>query len=245
MDINSVAGYAAPALPGANAQGTEPRLRMGKYAEAFTIERSTKLAQAEEGSMFIVTNPTLGTGVALGVAAATAVIQTAPSILIYNNDAVGGKSIILDSLKLIVTGAGTAGTRLDLSVYMDSTTRFTSGGTANTPVNMNMGVTTSSIAKFYDASVAIVSPAATANLRRVGHVVLRTQIPVVMDQYAVEFGGKSGNSTGITNGTAPLAIQLGTGPVVIAPQQSCLLFLHSASQSGAPTYEFEVTWAER
>ncbi|HWR72779.1 MAG TPA: hypothetical protein VN604_06390, partial [Nitrospirota bacterium] len=141
-EIFEIAGVTGTSLPNKNVDGTVVRARMARYGEVGLKDFGSKKGAVEEGSSFIVVNPTLGTGVALGVAAATAVIQTAPSILIYNNDVVGGKNIIMDSLKLIVTGAGTAGTRLDLSIYLDSTTRYTSGGTAGTPVNLNMGVTT-------------------------------------------------------------------------------------------------------
>lgn len=229
----------------ANADGTAAFIRQAKYGEQIVRLLSVKNSFfAEEGSSYMATTPTVGTGVALGVAAATAVVQTAPSILLYNNDALGGKNIIMDSIKLIVTGAGTAGTRLDCSIFVDTTVRYTSGGTAATPVNANVGVASASIAKFYDASSAIVSPAASSNMVRIARLLLRSQIPVVMDQYYLDFGGAT-YSGGITNGTAPLAVSVPVPTTVIGPQQSLLVFLHSASQSAAPTYEYDVVWTER
>lgn len=216
------------------------------YGEQYVQNVSSKnYVMVEDGSLFMSATPTAGTGVALGVAAATAIVATAPSILIVNNDAAGGKSIILDSIKLIATGAGTALTRLDAAFFADTTNRYSSGGTPATPQSNNMLISPTSIAKFYDASSAIVATAASSGVRRVGRNVLRTAIPVVGDQYIIDFGGFNAQDGGITNGTAALNIRLVNSACVIGPQQSFLMYLWGASQSAAPTYEYEITWAER
>lgn len=249
MELASMIGKAGKLLSsrGVNADGSEVELRLGKYGEmdVLSLFPTKPVRLAEEGSLFITTTPTPGTGVALGIAAATQIVATAPSLLIYNNDAVGGKNIFLDKIRLSCTGAGTAGAHLHATAYMDSIVRFTSGGTAATPVNANMGVANTSIAKIYDASSAILSPAASANVRIVHNVIIRAAIPVVNDTITLDFGGESSSVSGITNGTAPLNLVHGFPPVVIGPQQSFLLFLWDASQSAAPTWEYTITHIER
>jgi len=231
---------------GFNGEGTSTSVRLGTYGEQVTQVLSSKqYGLAEEGSLFVATTPTPGTGVALGVATATAIIATAPSLLIYNNDSVGGKNIIMDSIKLVTTAAGTAGTRLDMATYIDSKVLFTSGGTAATPLNANMGVANTSIAKVYDASAAILSPAVSSAVRIVGRSVLRMTIPVVGDQTVIDFGGVTAGGQGILNGSAPLNILVSHAPVVLAPGHSMMVFLWSGSQSAAPTYEYVITWIER
>jgi len=239
-------GEVHDALPTKTLDGNASYARQAKYGELIVANLSPKpYGLAQEGSVFMATTPTAGTGVALGVAAATAIIATAPSILIYNSDALGGKSIFLDTIKLLVTGAGVAGTSLHAQVFIDNGIAYTSGGTAAIPFNINMGCGGSSIAKVYDASAAILSPAATGARRKAGRAILRGAIPVIWDQLVMDFGSVGAGDTNLTNGTNPLNVRVSLPPVIVGPQQSFLLYLYSPSQSTAPTYEYDIVWAER
>jgi hypothetical protein len=231
---------------GVNAEGSAAAFRTDTYGEQDTQILSPKAFRlASEGSMFIGTTPTPGTGVALGIAAATQIVLTAPSMIIVNGNSTGGKNIALDHIKLTVTGAGTSGTNMHCTTYIDSASRYTSGGTACTPVNVNMGVANTTGAKIYDASSAIVSPTSSAYVRIVGNTMLRTAIPVVGDVYTLDFGGVAASGHGVTNGTSALNVLAGHVPVVLGPGHTFLMFLWSASQAAAPTYEYEVVYIER
>jgi hypothetical protein len=199
---------------------------------------------ALDGSKWMAVTPTPGTGIKVCIDAATAIVATAPSILIVNTDAVGGKAIILDALRLVVRGAGAGLTTLNISTYIDVISRFTSGGSKITPISPNSGVTAGSIAAFYDASTAIVAPAASGGVRRVGTLMPRTAIPVVGDHILVEFGGLGGLSGSVTNGTAALTLLFQHAPVVIQPGHSFLLYVWAASMSTAPSFEYDVEWIE-
>jgi hypothetical protein len=225
--------------------GNEATPRLGKYGEIVALGLNAKpFSAVEEGSAFVAVTPTAGTGVALGIAAATQIVVTAPSLVIINNDAVGGKNVILDNIKLLVAAAGTAGTYQRFSIFTDAASSYTSGGTAFTVNNLNTGVGASSVVKGFDASVAIVA-AATGAKKHIAEGVTRTAIPVIGDQLLVQFGGNVGNDSSITNGTAPLNLTTIVPQVVLAPQTGLFIWLWSASQSAAPTFEYAIQWIER
>src|SRR5262245_59353979 len=95
----------------------------------------TKHLLAEEGSYYVVTNPTPGTKIDYGSAGTQASFSdTVPFMLLKNNDAPGGKRVYLDYVKLIQIG-GTAPattTSVQFAAKLDNKNRDNSAGTLTT-----------------------------------------------------------------------------------------------------------------
>jgi hypothetical protein len=195
---------------------------------------------AQEGSHFIVRNPTPGTGIA-GHAAATTLDDTKPLLLIKNNSTTRDNiHIYLDYIRLRLTNAGTAGTNVRFDMKVDYVNRYTSGGTALTPINVNANSVAQSVALGNAYFGAITAPAAGTNVRLLDGYEFRPVIGVVGDTYTINFGGPSMPMTALqTSGAAITHSTVNFHPVVIGPGQTFLLHQWSASQSGA--YQFEVT----
>lgn len=240
-------GLANRELPGAQANNTFQPVRTSRYMEQFiqSVTGSKMTALADEGSYFVATNATLGTAIS-GTAAPTAFSATVSLLSLYNtvvSGAAGAKNIYLDWIQLEVRAAGTNGTNFLYAMDVDTGNRFTSGGTAITPVNPNIlsSATTISTLNFG----AITSPAAN-NVRRVKHGQIRSVIKVIGDVYLFTFGSAVAPTAGmVLEGTAQAVIPVHCPPVVIGPNSTFLLHEIAASQSVAATYEFSMGWWER
>lgn len=198
---------------------------------------------AREGSLFVASNPTIGTAVALTVAAQTSFSATAPAFLLRNSDAT--KDAIVRRINLLCTTVGTAGTDLQFAIVVDSANRYSSGGAARTPVNARADSGTAASVAFYDASTAIVASASGSSARTIARNRLRTAIPVIGDIYSLLCGCDNVPEMGAVSGSAAQKMTLVTAPVVIPPGGTALVYLWSTAQTAAPTYEYTVEWAER
>jgi hypothetical protein len=208
-------------------------------AAVFPLTNKNILVPAE-GSYFIVRNPTPGTGIA-GAAAATTLDDTKPLLLIKNNaTALSNINIYLDYIRFRLTNAGTAGTNVRFDMKVDYSSRYTSGGSALTPTNVNSNSVAQSVASNNVFFGALTATAASSNVRLLDGHEFRPVIGVVGDTYTINFGGVDHPTTGlITSGTAITHSSVNFHPVVLGPGQTFLLHQWSASQSGA--YQFEVT----
>jgi len=232
-------------LPAKNLDGSDAYLRLGSRADGMVIPlTSTKHGLAEEGSYYTAANAAISTGLTIGGDTQTAWVATTPTLVIYNGAAAGGVNLIIDYLKLLVTSGGTAATQLEYAVLLDNINRYTSGGTALTPKNVNMGISTSSIASVYFG--AITAPAASASVRKVARGVLRAAIPVAFDQYVIAFGASdiSCNNSQIGS-TTIINHTVSAPPAVIPPGSSLLVYTWGGSMSNSPEAEVEVNWWER
>ena len=240
-------GYAGRLLDslGLTQDGNEVAHRMGRYGEGIVEPLFNKnQACAGEGSFFVNCSPTVGTGVKLQGDTTTAFVATTPSILIVNQNAAGGKSIYLDYVRLLMTAAGAGLATLNCNILVDTVSRYSTGGTdvsANSK-NTNAGSSIASGAKIYYGATAL---AATAS-RQVGRAVLRGAIPVVNDQYVLNFGNGGGTNAGVTDGTTTvMQKEFNFAPIVLAPGTSCLIHLWAASMSTSPSCEYEIGYIER
>ena len=238
-------GVVSRALPGINQDGTQAPSRLGRYGDQMvqTLAGSKLDGLAGEGSYFVATNATLGTALT-GTAAPTAFSATVALVSIFNAAAAGGKRLHLDWLLLSPKAAGTSGTSFSFAMSGDRTNRYSSGGTAITPVNTNMDSDTTSIATMYVG--AVTAAAAGASVRRLNHGALRTVIKVIGDQYLFTFGNSSPVVAGIPlEGTLQAAIHTPCPPVVLGPGHSFLLHEVAPAQAAAATWEFSAGWWER
>jgi hypothetical protein len=195
---------------------------------------------------FVVTNPTLDTGLAT-LAAPTTGADIEPFVILKNNDVVadkGGKLIYPDFIRLTCTAAGTAGASLRISAKIDNVARYTSGSTASTGpknANMNSGVTT--VALFYGGP--LVAAAAGSAQRLLGEVLARMAIPVVGDEFIIKFGQAIAVNSIAKNGTAPTTYVINFAPTILGGGDSLLIHLWLPSQSAASSYLVEAGWWEK
>jgi hypothetical protein len=229
-------------------------VRAGRYGEIVAeLVNSKSHKQADEGSQFLVTNPTPSTGIATG-AAVTSFTATTPYIVIQNNNPIGGKNIFLDYIKLTATVAGTNGVGVWWRGVLDNLVRYTSGGagaagTGQTtvlsgPVCPNFGSPAQSNALVYAGAITAAAASSVAKLLSGG--VFRTTIMVVGDTYTVNFGGaEASDGNQVKNGTNPTDFVHQSGPVEIAPGGSYLFYLWSPSQTVAAQNEVEISYVER
>lgn len=235
-------------LPTADIDGGrdgEP-LRIAQYGENINSPLGAKgLALVDEGSCFVATNPTPGTGIAT-IAAPTTLVDTAPFLLIQNGNPVSSVKtrIYLEQLKITCTAAGTGGTSIRYAVKTDTSgNRYTSGGSIIVPQCTNRDSDRSSMARIYAG--AVVASAAT-DARLLGHGLLRPVIPVIGDVYVISFGGCDASSTAlITSGVAITNVVAGHPAVAIGPGQWAAIHLWLPAQTVASSYEFELSYTER
>lgn len=247
-DFVNAQGNTQRELPGAQTNNTLQPFRTSRYCEmgVQSVLGSKMHMLAEEGTYFTATNATLGTAIA-GTAAPTAFSATVALLSLYNTavqGSAGAKSIYLDFIRLEVRAAGTNGTNFLYAQSIDAGNRFSSGGTAITPVNPNIGLTTTSGGTLNFG--ALTATAASASVRRVSHGQIRSVIKVIGDTYLFTFGNSSPMATGmVMEGTAQATIPVHCPPVVLGPNTTFLLHEIAASQSVAATYEISMGWWER
>lgn len=230
----------APRLPDGTAN---PRARKDAYGASAIVSYTHKPEQmlADEGSYFVATNPTPGTGIA-SLAAPTTYDDTKPFITVQYTTT-SGRRLFLDFLKLQCTAAGTGGTALNAVIVVDNAaSRWTSGGSAITPVNPNMDDSTKSEAVI---NVGALVAAAAANKRIVWVDTLRPVIPVVGDTYLIEFGGNPAMNSLAVAGTAIANVAKKAPPVILGNGQNAAINLWLPSQSAASSYEFVLGFHER
>jgi hypothetical protein len=248
LDDRKLWGEAHRDLPGtAYTEGQTTPLRSTKRGELFTQSIAKgQTALVEEGSYFLATNPTPGTGIA-GIAAANGYDATEALCTIRNGATAGdtAKRLYIDYIKLQLTVAGTNGTNLTYATHKDKgNSRWASGGTAYTPVNMNMGSDLSSSASVHFG--ALVTDAATADVAKMQSGNLRTAIGVVGDEIILDCGGSvAAGPSSLFEGTLICKQVIKHIPIVLNPGEELVLTVNAASQSVGTSFEFEICYWER
>jgi len=225
-----------------NVLGGSPS-RASWYGDAYVVPMGgSDWGLADEGSSFVATSATVGTGIAGHAAPVVADTDTKPLLHLFNG---GSRHIVLSHLYLIVTAAGTAGTIHHTVIYTDNngSTSRSSGGTASTPVSTRSDAPFTSGATIYFGAV-VAAPTAS---RKVGSQMVREVIPVASDSILMVFGSpnKGERSSLTTAGTATAHVVQHFAPVVVAPGGNVGIAQIRASQSAAASYEFELAYFER
>jgi hypothetical protein len=245
-DIIYVWGLASRGLPNVqSADGVQGPIRTGRYGEVYTqpLYGSKLVPVSDEGSYFVATNPTPGTGIAAPAAPGSTPDDTKPTLLIVNGSTT--KELVLDYLRLQATAAGTNGTNFGVVMKTDiGPSRYTSGGSAITPVcpNANSSNTSNATVKFG----AITAASATSSARLVWNGLLRSVIKVIGDTYTFSFGDSDSKAPGmISEGTAQYHPVIKCPPVILGPGQQLLVHDYAASQTVGASWEFNLGWWER
>lgn len=229
------------ALPSAGASSGEYlAARSTRYGEIMTVPLHQKMyGLIEDGTYFIATNPTMGTGIA-GIAASTS-YDAAEHLLLLRNTSTS-KRLYLDFIDIVCTAAGAAGTTTGFTMVLDTgTTRYTSGGSTITPVNPNME--TNESAECTLKFGALVTTAASADVRPLGDFLVRTVIKVVGDSYRFTFGDSNASwqcAGASLDGTTSAKVTIPCPGVVLGETDQFLLSDWAASQSGASSYQLRM-----
>ncbi len=229
------------ALPSAGASSGEYLpARSTRYGELITQPLNQKVYGAiDDGTYFIATNPTMGTGIA-GIAASTS--YDAAEHLLHLRNTSTSKRLYLDFIDLVVTAAGAAGTTTGFTMVLDQgASRYTSGGSTITPVNPTFENSESPecVLKFG----ALVTGAATADVRPLGDFLVRTVIKVVGDSYRFTFGDSNaawGLAGASLDGTTSAKVTIPCPGVVLGETDQFLLSDWAASQTGASSYQLRM-----
>jgi hypothetical protein len=189
-------------------------------------------------------NPTIGTAIALGTATQTAYVGTAPSILVRNAATALGKDIILHSIELSMITTGTLMTDMWIEVHIDTTNRYTSGGSAITGKTLYSQSATTAFTAF-NASTAIVATADTATYTRLFRRRIRTAIPVAGDIYKIAFDGQYDSGSYALNSSVASVYNVHSPICVIPPVGTALIYIYGTGMTVAPTYEGVIEFTER
>jgi hypothetical protein len=229
-------------LPAEAAAGLPVALLMDEFGAAITREEIR--AACEQGTYYKACNPTLGTGIAMGIQ--TAFSDTANVLAILRNTS-AAKKIIPHYIRLINTVAGATTTSSRAAVVLDTANRYSSGGADLTAsiVNANSANGAASIA---DLRFGALTAAAVAAKRQVANMQLKTQVApcwTVGDEVRIIFGADA--DAQLLSGAGPMCIVKNVGPVVLGGQNHSLL-LHMWNPANAttpPSWECEFAWWER
>ena len=239
-----VYGKTSKAIPTSVADGTSQQYRSTPYGEIVTTQlMDNHSSLADEGSYFKATNPTPGTAITHAVT--TAFSATAALFTINNTAAANGKRIYLDYFRFITVGTPTTATSAQMVITMDTTNRFSSGGSTITPVNANMDNSRATIATLNVG--AVVLTAASGSVRQVGRHTFKTQATpclAVGDILAADFGDATAAGA-VLNGAAAQMLPYASGPCVIGGGHSLNVHVYYPAVTAAPTFEFEIAWWER
>jgi hypothetical protein len=246
-DTVFIRGVANRDLPALRSEGEATDVRLSRRGEliSHSLWGSRLHGLANEGSLFVATNPTPGTAIA-GIAAATTLDDLAALIFLRLSSSSTKRLYLLD-LELQVAAAGASGTNWAYAINGDkNTSRYASGGSAITPRNANMA---SSVATEIDRLQfgAVVCTAASSEKRLLDHGLVQTVIKVVGSKYRFVFGDSStGTASGIPlEGTTQHSQVIHCPPVVLGAGDSFVFHEFAASQSGAASYQFKMRWIER
>ena len=205
---------------------------------------TTTASQNQRGNRNLVKtysacNPTPGTGIAEAVKAAFA--ATAAMAIIRN----GSTSLLVRPkyIRLVNTVIPASATRAEAAVVVDTgATRYSSGGSSLTARNRDMssGVNSSTTVRFG----ALVTGAASSNVRQVSRFQLRAAIPVVYEEYIIAFDANRHDFNTI-GGTAAQRHVVDAGPVVLGANQEMLVHTWYPSNATTPaSWECEIVWTE-
>lgn len=241
---NQLFGSVAATLPTKQSDGTLANWRVNGYGEALMAPVGSWRQQAAlDGTYYEFHNTTLDSATTIAGHAAPVVADidatfTKPLFWIANiGSASSTKRLMLDWLEIEVATAGANGTDSWWADELDTSSRYTSGGTALTVVNPNMGASNSLTTS--DMTILggpVVVPVETASNRKLGFSKYRAAIEVACDRKIFCFG---------TDAPPVMAAAAPTGrtdvfrrpPVVLPPGYAYMLGIAAAAQDTAGVYK--------
>ena len=212
-------------------------------------------ALVQEGSVYMASNPTPGTGI-LGticvddVATASSThAQFAPFLLVTNGWSAANpaaKTIYPLYIRLTTTVASANATDWSINLRLDNTaTKYVSGGSSLTPVNLNSAVNNASGATVY-AGAIVPSGVVSSAGRLLSRNKVSPVIPLFGDTHILTFGDSAMDTNMLMGGATARCITLPCAPTAIAPGWCMQLDQYGTSSlTTAGQWEVELVYAER
>lgn len=214
---------------------------------------NTDTALADEGSYFVVTNPTPGTVIATTTSvvddAATASATHAQNVPVmhylngYPQTAADGKSTYFRYIRMMLSQVPTSATTWRFAVRIGTRARYTSGGSLLVPqnVNGNAAVQVSPSTCYFGAVVTALDP----NNRLVSNGTVGSVIPVTLDVWTFTFGDVVQPSNFLNGSASAKNVTISLPPICIGPGGYMQFEMWGASCAAAPSWEFEMGVVER
>ena len=189
---------------------------------------------AAEGSYWTASNVP---GTPITNAIVTGFVATTPTLVLFNSNPVGGKSIYPVRFKTQIVAAGTTSSDFQGQILVDTGNRKTSGGTVLTAASPNLNVLNTATGAIITMG-AITAPAANAS--RIIHAQkYRSVIKVASDRYTWEFGGSVPVAQGAPlEGTLQVDMVIQVAPVCLPPQCSLILYTYGTAMGTADSMDF-------
>ena len=201
---------------------------------------------SDEGSYYTSSNGVVGAPIAGQTTNSPNTLtpsDVAPELVIENNNAVGGKNIVLRRIVRVITNPGTASqTGISIQCQLDAGLLYTSGGTALVVKNQNpLGPTSGALAW----AGAIVKAAKVAPVY-CGRSSPRSTLAIINDELYFDFGSPGIGSSTYAVATVAGRFVIPMPPVVIPPQYTWSMhFAYGLTVTGSPTSDWEVGHIER
>jgi hypothetical protein len=210
------------------------------------LEGSTFTIGTDYTTLSPQVNPTINASIIFG--ASPQVIPTAPttpSILIHNNEAAGGKNIVLDYFERDTESIANNNPQYTIFIVdVDTTPRYVSGGTLQTPKNSLVGSAVSSIATVRDNSGATITASAPTGTRRT--IIVEDLVDLGGTQrFIIPFRAAGGAREEIGLGAA-----IGTycynpaPPVIIPPGCDAMLYFINNVTTAPGSFPYTLSWTE-
>jgi len=224
--------------------------RSNLFGEAAVQSALEPYALCDAGDYFVATNPTEGVGLEGGDAPTDITVDTKPYVFLRNTSTVTeGKRIYLHYILLQVVSATTttASDALWKAELDTGTTRYSSGGTAITPVNPNMASSSApSCTLYFGGGTDLTAAAASSSQRLIGDGRLREVIPVLGDIFCFAFGEfKIDHTSNVLAGTTQVNIKVPMPPVILGPTDQFLLHLAGTAQNAHAHYLVRMAFWQR
>lgn len=223
--------------------------RNSGYGDRYVLDIASSLVdQADEGSVYMVANPTIDTAVGMGVLAAYSA-TVGPVLFVANMDA--QRTIRLLTLKMFrFTVAPASGTSTMFAVDVDTSLRLSTAPTGGVNrsggvVNVNPAYPNDFGGVVYAATGgSMLTLVAAANGRTVSRGMISNSIPVALDQQLLVFGQLNPGATALAAGVGMRVAN--AGPVVIPPGCSAMIEVYYPSNAitGA-SFEYELLMSQR
>jgi hypothetical protein len=227
-----------------------PNLASSKVSVVFQGDN----ALADEGSIFVATNATPGTAVATTTSVvddgtgATTHAQQKPVMTVRNDNAAAtGVCIYLRSLKMTISQVPTSATAWKYAMRLspNGSAKITTTGTVVTPVNPNSFSSAGSKAYINFGTITTTDSSSDTGQRLVANGQVTGAIPVANDEWLFTFGDSQRSIDSIGTQTLVKRLTIPAPGIVIAPGWIWTLEMWGASNAAAPSWEFEMIYAER
>ena len=177
--------------------------------------------------LYDVLNPTMGTGIIMGVEVA---YGETVALLSHYNPPTSQMNVVPESIRLRVADAGVATASLQAALVLDKIDRHSAGGSALAAVDRKISAPRASVAEIHFGALTMV--AADAAAKRVAQRILKASALAVADEFLLDFE------------TPRTEVGIDLGRVVVRPGDNLVLHVWAPAQTTPPEFEVAYRWRE-